>query len=42
MSGYANDTIGRHGVLEPGTNFIAKPFDSAELRDKVFEVLERS
>jgi len=42
MSGYAHDTIGRHGILEPGTNFIAKPFDSSELRNKVFEVLKQS
>jgi|GEM_PF-1175390 len=39
MSGYADDTIGRHGILEPGINFIAKPFGSIELCNKVRDVL---
>src|SRR5664279_2337391 len=29
MSGYADDAIVHHGTLDPGTNFIAKPFSAA-------------
>jgi len=35
MSGYTEDTIAHHGVLELGTNFIQKPFSSADLVRKV-------
>jgi CheY-like chemotaxis protein len=41
MSGYTADVIGRQGVLEPGTDFLAKPFTPAELTRKVREVLDR-
>jgi len=35
MSGYTNDTIVRHGVLDPDTLFIQKPFSPAALGHKV-------
>jgi len=41
LSGYTNDAIGRHGVLEPGVPFLAKPFRPAELARKVREVLDQ-
>jgi two-component system, cell cycle sensor histidine kinase and response regulator CckA len=40
MSGYTDDAIVHHGVLDPGTNFIAKPFNAADLARKVREVLD--
>jgi PAS domain S-box-containing protein len=39
MSGYAEDVITSHGVLEKGVNFIQKPFTMNELMRKVQEVL---
>jgi PAS domain S-box-containing protein len=39
MSGYTDDVTSRHGVLEPGLNFLAKPFDQAALSSKIREVL---
>ncbi|HEV2827914.1 MAG TPA: response regulator [Pyrinomonadaceae bacterium] len=40
MSGYTNDAIVRHGVLNPGTWFIQKPFGPDALARKVREVLD--
>ncbi|MBI4539079.1 MAG: PAS domain S-box protein [Gemmatimonadetes bacterium] len=40
MSGYADEGIVRHGVLEPGTQFIHKPFTRAEMARKVRDVLD--
>jgi CheY-like chemotaxis protein len=40
MSGYTDDTIVHHGVLEPSTDFIAKPFSATELLRKVRGVLD--
>jgi len=40
MSGYTNDAIAHHGTLDPGTNFIGKPFNLVDLRRKVREVLD--
>jgi nitrogen-specific signal transduction histidine kinase/CheY-like chemotaxis protein len=42
MSGYTDDAIVHHGVLEPGTAFVSKPFSSGELVRKVREVLDAS
>jgi PAS domain S-box-containing protein len=41
MSGYTNEAIARHGVLEPDTVFIQKPFTPAALGRKVRETLDR-
>jgi CheY-like chemotaxis protein len=40
MSGYTADTIVKHGVLEEGLAFIAKPFSGTALLEKVREVLD--
>ena len=39
MSGYTEDAIIHHGVLQEGINFIQKPFSPGELAQKVREVL---
>ncbi|MBM9535585.1 hybrid sensor histidine kinase/response regulator [Desulfobulbus alkaliphilus] len=39
MSGYTADVIGKQGVLEPGVQFIQKPFSITTLAAKVREVL---
>jgi PAS domain S-box-containing protein len=40
MSGYTDDAIGHHGVLDAGTHFIGKPFNAADLTRMVREVLD--
>jgi len=40
MSGYTDNAIVHHGVLDPGTRFIGKPFSGADLTRKVREVLD--
>ncbi|MEP6635662.1 MAG: ATP-binding protein, partial [Acidobacteriota bacterium] len=40
MSGYTDDAVVRHGLLDGKPNFIQKPFDSASLGRKVREVLD--
>jgi len=40
MSGYTANVIAHHGVLDPGINFIQKPFSMKDLATKVREVLE--
>jgi PAS domain S-box-containing protein len=42
MSGYTDDAIVHHGVLEAGTNFIEKPFTSYGLLSKVRETLNKA
>jgi len=39
-SGYTDNAIVHHGVLDAGTRFIGKPFSVADLRRKVREVLD--
>jgi signal transduction histidine kinase/CheY-like chemotaxis protein len=41
VSGYSDATIVRHGMLEAGTDFVAKPFTAVELTNKVRQVLGR-
>jgi CheY-like chemotaxis protein len=42
MSGYTNEAIVRHGVLDPDTLFIQKPFTPAGLAQKVRAALDRA
>jgi two-component system cell cycle sensor histidine kinase/response regulator CckA len=42
MSGYTDDAIIQHGVLEPGTNFLEKPFTAEALISKVRETLTKA
>jgi two-component system, cell cycle sensor histidine kinase and response regulator CckA len=39
-SGYTDDTISRHGVLEPGVAFLPKPYTPAALTHKVRAMLD--
>lgn len=40
VSGYTDETVVRHGLLERGLNYLQKPFTSAVLARKVREVLD--
>jgi two-component system, cell cycle sensor histidine kinase and response regulator CckA len=42
MSGYTDDAIIHHGVLEPGLAFLQKPFPLEALARKVREVLDQA
>jgi two-component system cell cycle sensor histidine kinase/response regulator CckA len=41
MSGYTADKIAHHGVLDPETDFIQKPFTPKQLSGKVRDILKR-
>jgi len=41
-SGYTDDAISHHGVLEEGVEFLAKPYTPATLASKVRELLDES
>jgi DNA-binding response OmpR family regulator len=41
MSGYSDDVVEHHGVIEAGTDFIQKPFSVGGLAAKIREVLDR-
>ncbi|HEX7603036.1 MAG TPA: response regulator [Polyangiaceae bacterium] len=40
MSGYTDDRIAQHGVLEPGMTFVQKPFAFEDLARKLRETLD--
>ena len=40
MSGYTDDALAEHGVLDPGIWFLEKPFTPTRLANKVREVLD--
>jgi two-component system, cell cycle sensor histidine kinase and response regulator CckA len=40
-SGYADEAIAHHGVLEPGIDFLAKPYTPLTLSRRVREMLDR-
>jgi two-component system cell cycle sensor histidine kinase/response regulator CckA len=40
MSGYTDDSIGRHGVLSEDMHFISKPFTKAAIAQKIRDVLD--
>ena len=40
MSGYADNAIARHNVIDAEVQFIQKPFSTKELAKKIREVLE--
>jgi DNA-binding response OmpR family regulator len=42
MSGYTDDALGHHGVLDEGVALVAKPFTPAALVAKLRELLERN
>ena len=42
MSGYTDDVIAHHGVLEAGVNFIQKPITPSKLAQVLKEVLSIS
>jgi len=41
MSGYTDDVIAHHGVLDNGVNFIQKPITLTKLAHKLREVLRK-
>jgi len=42
MSGYTDNAIVHHGLIDAGTSFLGKPFTTADLTRKVREVLDSS
>jgi len=42
VSGYASNVIAHHGMLEPGVEFLEKPFSRQQLLQRVREVMSRA
>ena len=40
MSGYTDDAIAQHGVLESGVHFIEKPFTSRSIAEQIRKILD--
>ncbi|GAB4239887.1 MAG: hypothetical protein OHK0028_17880 [Deltaproteobacteria bacterium] len=40
MSGYTDNVVAHHGILEPGVHFLQKPFTEQSLAEKIRETLE--
>jgi len=41
-SGYTDEAMAQHGVIKAGIDFLAKPYTSAALNQKVREMLDKS
>ncbi len=40
ISGYSDDAVARHGIVDPGTHFLQKPFTPTQLGKKIREILD--
>ncbi len=40
MSGYTENAVAHHGVLDPGVEFLQKPYGMTELRRRIREILD--
>ena len=40
MTGYTRNAVVHNGILDPGTNFLPKPFGIDQLSAKISEVLD--